>query len=106
MVRNDAMKKDKATMGIIDSKSIKNADTAAQNKFYHETLYPLMKQAEEGNLVLLFICMGLLCWTIIVPIAAGIAYIVLAVVKIICFFQICSGKAKEPAIIRSFGFLK
>ena len=55
---------------------------------------------------LLFICMGLLCWTIIVPIAAGIAYIVLAVVKIICFFQICPGKAKEPAIIRSFGFLK
>ncbi len=48
----------------------------------------------------------LLCWTVIVPIAAGILAIALWVVKIICFFQICSGKAKEPAIIRSFGFLK
>ena len=55
---------------------------------------------------ILAICTMLLFWTIIVPIAAAIAYIVLAVVKIICFFQICSGKAKEPAIIRSLGFLK
>ena len=30
------------------------ADTTAQNKFYHDTLHPLMKEAEEGNLVLLF----------------------------------------------------
>ena len=55
---------------------------------------------------ILAICTMLLFWTIIVPIAAAIAYIVLAVVKIICFFQICAGKAKEPAIIRSLGFLK
>lgn len=48
----------------------------------------------------------LLCWTIIVPLAASIFMIVLWVVKIICFFQICGGKALEPAIIRSFGFLK
>lgn len=48
----------------------------------------------------------LLCWTVIVPIAAGIFYLVLTIVKFICFFQICSGKAKEPAIIRSFGFLR
>ena len=33
MVRNDAMKKDKATMGIIDSKSIKNADTAEEKGY-------------------------------------------------------------------------
>lgn len=31
---------------------------------------------------------------------------ILTVIKIISFFQICSGKAKEPAIIRSFGFLR
>ncbi len=48
----------------------------------------------------------ILCWTIIVPLAAGIFSIVLWVIKIICFFQICSGKAKEPAIIRSLGFMK
>ena len=36
------------------------------------------------------------------PILQGIIW----VIKIISFFQICSGKAKEPAIIRSFGFLR
>ncbi len=49
---------------------------------------------------------ALLCWTILVPVAAGIFLVVLWVVKIICFFQICGGKAIEPAIIRSFTFLK
>lgn len=48
----------------------------------------------------------LLCWTFIVPIAGGIFAIVLFVVRIICFFQICKGQAKEPAVVRSFGFLK
>lgn len=48
----------------------------------------------------------LLCWTIIVPIAYVILLIVLFVVKIICFFQVCSGKAVEPAIVRSLKFLK
>ncbi len=41
---------------------------------------------------------------------AALAYVVLSVtlivLKFICFFQICSGKAKEPAIIRNLGFLK
>ena len=45
-------------------------------------------------------------FTVIVPIAAGVFLAVLWVVKIICFFQICSGKAKEPAIIRNVTFLK
>lgn len=48
----------------------------------------------------------LLCWTFIVPIVGSIFILVLEVIKIICFFQICGGKAKEPAIIRSLGFLK
>lgn len=43
---------------------------------------------------------------VIGPIVAGIMMVVLFVIRIICFFQICSGKAKEPAIIRSLGFLK
>ncbi|MCI6896753.1 MAG: zinc-ribbon domain-containing protein [Gemmiger formicilis] len=47
-----------------------------------------------------------LCWTVVMPILAGIAAVVLLVVRIICFVQICQGKAVEPAIIRSFGFLK
>ncbi len=45
-------------------------------------------------------------WLVLPIIAAAIMSIVFFVIKIICFFQICSGKAKEPAIIRSLGFLK
>lgn len=45
-------------------------------------------------------------WTVIVPFVAGIFLLVLWVVKIICFFQICAGKAKEPAIIKNFTFLR
>lgn len=48
----------------------------------------------------------LLCWTVIVPIVYGVLMLVLLVVKFICFFQICSGKAKEPVIIRSLKFLR
>lgn len=55
---------------------------------------------------LLAIVTAILFWTIIVPIAAGIFMGVLFVVKIICFVSICKGEAKEPAIIRSFKFLK
>ncbi len=38
--------------------------------------------------------------------AWGVCSIILAVVRIIAFFQICGGKAKDPAIVGSFGFLK
>lgn len=55
---------------------------------------------------LVAICAAVLCWTCIVPIAAAILEVVLLVVKIICVFQVGSGKAKEPVIIRSLGFLK
>lgn len=56
--------------------------------------------------ILMWICAVVLCWTFIAPIAAGIMSVVFLVIKIICFFQVCSGKAKDPAIIRSLGFLK
>ena len=48
----------------------------------------------------------LLCWTIIVPIAAGIVTLILLVVRIICFFQICNGKAMEPFLVRSLPFMR
>lgn len=48
----------------------------------------------------------ILCWTIIVPIAGGIFGLILFVVRIIAFVQICQGKAVEPAIIRSIGLFK
>lgn len=53
---------------------------------------------------LLGIAIGLLFWTIIVPIVGGIAFAALFVIKIICFFQVCGGKACDPAIIRSIKF--
>ena len=56
--------------------------------------------------ILLAIITAVLCWTIIVPSVAGLAALVLLVVKIICFFQICKGKAVEPYIIRNLTFLK
>lgn len=56
--------------------------------------------------ILLGIITALLFWTIVVPIICGIFFVVLVVVKVVCFFQVCSGKAKEPYIIRNFSFLK
>lgn len=47
----------------------------------------------------------LTCWLVLPTIAYSIFLVVLFVVKIICFFQICSGKAIEPYIIRNFKFL-
>lgn len=49
---------------------------------------------------------GVLFFTIIVPIVAGIFIFILWICKIIAFFSICGGKAKEPPIVRSFNFLK
>ncbi len=67
-----------------------------------------VKQALKVQVVtiLLGIVTVLLCWTVIVPIAAGICYIILFVLQIIAFFQICGGKAKELPIIKGLGFLK
>jgi uncharacterized membrane protein len=56
--------------------------------------------------VLVIIISVVLCWSIIVPIAGTICLVILVVLRIIAFFQVCSGKAKEPAIISSLGFMK
>ena len=55
---------------------------------------------------LLGIVTAFLFWTIIIPILAGICFAVLFVIKIICFFSVCSGKAKEPPLIGNLNFLK
>ena len=67
-----------------------------------------VRQALKFQVVgmLMLIATALLFWTIIVPIAYAIMSVVLSIIQIICFFQICSGKAKEPAIIKSLGFLR
>ncbi len=47
-----------------------------------------------------------LVWTFIVPLAGAVCTVILLVVRIICFCQVCSGKSVEPPIVRSFTFLK
>lgn len=56
--------------------------------------------------ILIVLCSSVLFWTLIVPLAGLVCYIVLIVVRIICFFQICNGKSVEAAIIRNLDFLK
>lgn len=56
--------------------------------------------------ILLSIVSVLLCFTVIVPIAGGICAVIIFVLRIISFFSVCSGKAKEPAIISKLGFFK
>ncbi len=66
------------------------------------------RQALKLDLVtiLLGIVSALLCWTFIVPIAGLVCIVIVFVVRIIGFFNVCSGKAKDLPIIRSMGFLK
>lgn len=52
------------------------------------------------------ICSAVLFWTVLVPLAGCICVVILLVIRIICFFQICKGMAKEPAIVGKLGFLK
>lgn len=55
---------------------------------------------------LIGIVSAVLAITIIVPIAGAICMLILLVIRIICFFQVCRGQAKEPAIVNKLGFLK
>ncbi len=49
---------------------------------------------------------GILCWTMVVPVLAAVALIVLLILKFICFVHVCRGKAVEPVLIRKIKFLK
>ena len=55
--------------------------------------------------LLSIICL-ILCWTLIVPAAGAIAMLIIWIVKVISFVSVCKGRAVEPPIIRSLGFLK
>lgn len=55
--------------------------------------------------VLLAIVASVLAITVIVPIAAGICIVAIAVCEIIAFVNICNNKAIEIPIIRSLKFL-
>ena len=53
-----------------------------------------------------FLCLLLLIIPILGWIAAPIALLIIFVLKIICFLNICKGKAKEIPIVSGLGFLK
>ncbi|MBO4265947.1 MAG: zinc-ribbon domain-containing protein [Lachnospiraceae bacterium] len=55
--------------------------------------------------IVVYVLSVLLCWTCIVPIAGAVLEIILIVVRIISFVQVCKGEAKEPWLIRSLGAL-
>ena len=58
----------------------------------------------------LMICQVLCLLLFIIPIlgwiAGGVCLLIIFVLKVICFFNICKGKAKEIPIVNGFGFLK
>ena len=55
--------------------------------------------------IVVYVLSVLLCWTCIVPVAGAVLEIILIVVRIISFVQVCKGEAKEPWLIRSIGAL-
>ena len=56
--------------------------------------------------MLLTIVSCVLFFTILVPIAGVVCIAIVFVVRIICFFQVASGKAKDAPIVGSLPFLK
>ena len=70
-----------------------------------ESPYALFHAREALKIDLVTVVVYLLsvvfCWTCIVPFAGIILVLILAVVNIIAFVQVCKGEAKEPWLIRS-----
>ncbi len=56
--------------------------------------------------IIVSVITAVLFWTCIVPIAGGVASVIILVVTIICFFKTCANKSIEVPIIRSLPFLK
>ncbi len=55
----------------------------------------------------LLVVVGLfLVWTIAVPAVAAICEVILFVVRVICFVQVCMGKAKEAPLVGELPFLR
>ena len=67
-----------------------------------------IRQAVKISVTSMLLCIAaiVLCWTLIVPAAAGVLSIVIFVIRIISFFRICSGRSVEPELVRSLNFLR
>lgn len=55
---------------------------------------------------LILFAVALLWWTVLVPVAAILAMVLIQVLKFISFLQVCAGKAVEPYLLRYLKFLK
>lgn len=55
---------------------------------------------------LLLLATGLLSVTVVVPFVGGVAFVVMLVLRFICFVRVCKGRAREFPILCKFGFLK
>ena len=56
--------------------------------------------------VLMVLFCGVLCWTIVVPVVCGILLLILLVLRVIAFIQVCQGKVMEVWLIRKLKFLQ
>ena len=88
-------------IGIIIALLASGAEKSAYINFHvHQQIKFCVIQILSG------IIMAVLSFTVVIPIAGAIWLIILLVLRIIAFVQVCMGQAKEPAIIRAFPFLK
>lgn len=75
-----------------------------------ESKFAMFHAREAMKLIIAQMLLGmitlLLIWTIIVPLAALICYIILGIVQLICIFRACKGQAKKAPIVGSFKFLE
>ena len=55
--------------------------------------------------ILVGIAAAVLCWTVVVPVAGAVCAVILLVLRIIGFVQVCQGKAKEVYLLRSLPFM-
>ena len=55
--------------------------------------------------ILIALASVLLFWTFIIPIAGIIALVALCILKLICFTDVCKGRAKDAPILRNIKFL-
>lgn len=68
-----------------------------------ETLLPIVLAV--GALINIIPFLGWFVYGVL-ALAAAAVYVTMFVLKIICFFQICKGQAKEPALLNKLSFLR
>ena len=75
-----------------------------------DSKYNLFQVHQALKIAVLEVLMGLftvvLCWTVVVPAVCGILLLLLLIIRIIAFIQVCQGKVMEVWLIRKLKFLQ